>query len=281
MQLAYQTNTWGGVVGHPAGVTSVKDLFYLANDSTEQALHDISGAGYQGFELFDGNLMEYAGQEENLRRLMEQLRLELVAVYSGANFIYPEILEEELGKIERAAHLAAGLAATHLVVGGGAVRATGTEERDYRLLGEGLERVVQLAAQAGLIASFHPHLGTCAESPEQVKQVFEHTSIGFCPDTAHLEAGGGDPADLIETFGDRLRYVHLKDYADGAFLPLGQGQQDFSRILAALEALRYDGWITVELDSYEGSPAEAALISRTFLEGRLARRNEEQGIRQG
>ena len=29
MKLAYQTNTWGGVVGHPAGVTSVKDLYYL------------------------------------------------------------------------------------------------------------------------------------------------------------------------------------------------------------------------------------------------------------
>jgi inosose dehydratase len=34
MKLAYQTNTWGGVVGHPVGVTSIKDLFYLANGST-------------------------------------------------------------------------------------------------------------------------------------------------------------------------------------------------------------------------------------------------------
>jgi hypothetical protein len=25
MKLGYQTNTWGGVVGHPAGVTCVKD----------------------------------------------------------------------------------------------------------------------------------------------------------------------------------------------------------------------------------------------------------------
>ena len=38
MKLAYHTITWGGVVGHPAGVTSVKDLYYLANGSTEKAL---------------------------------------------------------------------------------------------------------------------------------------------------------------------------------------------------------------------------------------------------
>ena len=38
MKLAYQTNTWGGVSGHPAGVTSVKDLLYLTNGSTEEAM---------------------------------------------------------------------------------------------------------------------------------------------------------------------------------------------------------------------------------------------------
>jgi len=27
MKLGYQTNTWGGVVGHPMGVTSIKDLW--------------------------------------------------------------------------------------------------------------------------------------------------------------------------------------------------------------------------------------------------------------
>ena len=63
MKLAYQTNTWGGVFGHPAGVTSVKDLVYLANGSTEEAMRDIAAAGYSGFELFEGNLVEYAERE--------------------------------------------------------------------------------------------------------------------------------------------------------------------------------------------------------------------------
>lgn len=273
MQLAYQTNTWGGVVGHPAGVTSVKDLYYLANGSTDEALQDIAGAGYRGFELFDGNLMQYAGRVDELRSLMERLGLELVAVYSGANFIYPQILGQELGKIEGVAQLAARLGATHLVVGGGAIRAGGIEDGDYKLLAEGLDRVVALAAGVGLTASFHPHLGACAQSPAQIARVFEQTSIGFCPDTAHLEAGGGDPIDLIRTYADRIPYVHLKDYADGGFLPLGQGRQDFSRILDELRSAGYDGWITVELDTYPGHPAEAARISRTFLEGMLAGRD--------
>jgi inosose dehydratase len=267
MKLAYHTITWGGVVGHPAGVTSVKDLYYLANGSTEEALRDISEAGYEGFELFDGNLAQYAERESELNDLVSGLGLRMVGVYSGANFIYPEILEDELSRIETAARLAALHGAEHLVVGGGAVRATGIREEDYRLLGAGLERVVAIANGVGLTASYHPHLGTCVESPAQLAKAFEYTGINFCPDTAHLEAGGGDSADLISAYGDRIKYVHLKDYADGEFLPLGQGGLDFSRIMGALDGIGYDGWIAVELDAYDaGAPKEAARISKRFLD---------------
>lgn len=267
MKLAYQTITWGGVVGHPAGVTSVKDSYYMTNGSNEEALQDISDAGYEGFELFEGNLVQYAGREAEFEELKERLNLEFVAAYAGANFIYPEILGEELSKLEGVAWIAARLGASHLVLGGGAVRSTGVRDDDYRLLGEGLEKVVSISEQAGLVASYHPHLGSCVESPEQIEKLFQHTGINFCPDTAHLEAGGGNSADLISTYGDRIKYVHLKDYEEGAFLPLGRGGLDFSRIMGTLDSIQYDGWITVELDAYGGSPKEAAQVSKRFLEG--------------
>src|SRR5919106_5637291 len=144
MRLAYQTNTWGGVFGDPAGVTSVKDLIYLANGSTEEAMRNIAAAGYSGFELFEGNLVQYADREDELRGLMEELRLELVGVYSGANFIFPEILGEELYKIRRSAELAARFGATHFVVGGGAVRAAGVADQDYAFLADGLNRAADV-----------------------------------------------------------------------------------------------------------------------------------------
>lgn len=265
MKLAYQTNTWGGVVGHPAGVTSVKDLYYLANGSTEEALQDISAAGYQGFELFDGNLMQYADRASDFRALIDRTQLQLVGVYSGANFIYQEILADELHKIKQVAEFAQQLGAEHLVVGGGAIRASGIQADDYARLGTGLERVVEIARNAGLTPHYHPHLGTIAQSPAQIAQVFGYTGINFCPDTAHLEAGGGDPVALIRTYADRIRYVHLKDYQDGAFLPLGAGKQNLTGILAALRELHYDGWFLVELDSAE-SPGEAAKVSKAFLD---------------
>lgn len=267
MRLSYQTITWGGVVGHPVGVTSIKDLFYLANGSTEFALRDIAAAGYEGVEIFDGSLRAFESDPDRLRGPMADLGLQLVAVYSGANFIYREILEEEFWRIDRAASLAAEFGARHLVVGGGSQRFDGTRDDDYERLAEGLDRVVDVAERHGLIASYHPHLSTIVEGPDQVDRILSTSRIGFCPDVAHLTAGGGDPAALIRRHADRVVYAHLKDFrADPfAFLPLGRGSIDFAAVLAALKASSIGEWVTVELDEFDGQPIEAARESRAFL----------------
>jgi len=272
MKLSCHTITWGGVVGHPVGVTSVKDLFYLANAPTETALRDVADAGYKGFELFDGSLVEYEDRPDDLRQLLAETGLELVAVYSGANFVFPEILDEELWRIAKAASLGSQFGAEHLVVGGGAQRARGTTDEDYDRLAKGLDRVVAIAEEHGLQASYHPHLTTIVESPEQLEKLMARSRINFCPDTAHLVAGGGDPAELIRRYADRIVYVHLKDFTAEpfAFLPLGRGELDFRAFLEELDRAGYDGWITIELDAYDGAPGEAARESRHYLESLLA-----------
>ena len=55
-----------------------------------------------------------------------------------------------------------------------------------------------------------------------------------------------------------------------SFLPLGQGELDFRDILRAIQEAGYDSWLLVELDSYDGDPAEAARISKSYLDGLLA-----------
>ncbi len=271
MKFGFETNAWGGVIGHPAGVTSVKDLFYLAPGSTEEALREVARAGYRGFELFDGNLVAYEDKKDAFRSLMRDTGLEMVGVYAGANFIYPDILEDELWRIEKGASLAADFGAEHIVVGGGAVRAPGTTDDDYARLAEGLDRVVDLAEKYGLTASYHPHLGTCVTTLEQMDKVFPRTRINFCPDTGHIDAAGSNSAEVVRKYADRIRYIHLKDYKDGNFLPLGEGKVDFAGILEALRAHNYDGWITIEQDGYTGPATEGAILSRERLQALLDR----------
>lgn len=270
MHLGHHTITWGGVVGDATGVTSVKDLYYRAAGSMEQAFRDIAAAGYTGTEMFDGNLVELG--PDRVRDLLAETGLSLVSVYTGANFIYDEILPDELHRVQRACELAKAAGAQRLVVGGGARRASGTTDQDYDRLARALDQVVDLAEDAGLSATYHPHLTTIVESPTELERLLPQTRIGFCPDTAHLAAGGGDPAALIRRYPDRVRHVHLKDVRlhPFAFLPLGQGELDFRDILRAVQEAGYDSWLLVELDSYDGDPADAARISKSYLDGLLA-----------
>jgi inosose dehydratase len=254
------------VVGHPVGVTSIKDLFYLTPGDTLDTLGRIAAAGYEGVELFDGNLLEFADDPDALTGALEQHGLTLVGVYSGANFVFGDVLGEELWRIRRAAELGRRFGASQLVVGGGAQRVEAPTGDDYARLASALDEVVAIASDHGLTATYHPHLSTIVEGPDQVDRVFAQTQIGFCPDLGHLVAAGGDAVDLVTRYADRIPYIHYKDVtADGAFVPLGAGVVDFAGVTAALRGASYDGWVVVELDGYDGDPDEAARSNRDYL----------------
>lgn len=268
MKIGYHSITWGGVLGHPVGVTSVKDLFYCGVGDMAEAVRDIAEAGYTGTEMFDGDVATYADRPDDLRALLAESDLELVSVYTGANFIYADIVPDEMDKIQRAIDLAAQFGAERLVVGGGARRAAGTTDEDYVELARGLDRVSEMAADSGLVATYHPHLTTIVENPSELDRIMELSDIGFCPDTGHLAAAGGDPAALIREYGDRVKHVHLKDVVPEPFAwtPLGQGTLDFGDILSAVTEVGYDSWLIVELDDYAGASIDAARKSKAHLD---------------
>lgn len=266
VKLGYCANAWGGVYGHPVGVTSLKDSWYLTPGDTLATLGEVAAAGYEGIELFDGNVAEYADDLGRLRGGLEEAGLALVGVYSGANLVYPEILGDELSRIRQASAWAAELGAEHLVIGGGAQRPEPPSDADYANLAAGLDQIDALASADGLTASFHPHLTTIAESPEQVMRVFEASRIAFCPDTGHLQAGGGDPVELVRELRDRIHYVHIKDIDEsGGFVPLGEGVLDVAGVISVLEETGFDGWLTAEADGWPGDPSAGARTSRERL----------------
>lgn len=270
---AYHANCWGPLGGDAVGVTSISRLVYRTFGDMARAAREIAAAGYEGIEFFDGNVLD--GETDGfaaLKQMLEETRLTLVAVYSGANFIFPDILEEELARIERTADAAKALGAEHLVVGGGARRAKGTREDDYDSLARGLDQVIALAEARGLSAHYHPHLSTMVENPQEVRKVFARTAIGFCPDTAHLAAAGGDPVALIREHAGRISYVHLKGWRRDpfAFTPIDEGDCDNAAVLQALAEIGYSGWITNELDSWP-DPQDGARRSRAFLQAQAAK----------
>lgn len=135
----------------------------------------------------------------------------------------------------------------------------------WRTLLANLDAIAARAADAGLTATLHPHVGTLVENGAEVERVLDGSTVGLCLDTGHLLVGGVDPVALSRSAADRIAHVHLKDVdatlaaavragtvpysravRDGLYRPLGAGDVDVRSIVAALAG--YPGWYVLEQD---------------------------------
>ena len=139
-----------------------------------------------------------------------------------------------------------------------------------------LDALADQAAQRGLRATLHPHVGTMVERREEVDRVLDGSSIPLCLDTGHLLVGGTDPVALAAEASDRIAHTHLKDVDEswaarvrsgaasyteavraGMYRPLGKGDVDIAAIVGTLESRGYDGWYVMEQDTVlDGEPAD-------------------------
>jgi inosose dehydratase len=115
-------------------------------------------------------------------------------------------------------------------------------------------------------------MGGLSEAPDEVARVLDAADPRFVRlelDTAHYQQAGGDPAEAVRQYAGRLLFLHLKDLEGDRFVELGRGKVDFKALFAALDAIGFDGWGVVELDSVPDparTPKESGAIARRYLE---------------
>jgi inosose dehydratase len=142
------------------------------------------------------------------------------------------------------------------------------DESGWATLLRNLDRLAALAADQGITATLHPHVGTMVENADDVRRVLSGSDIGLCLDTGHLLIGGVDPVAMAREHTGRIRHAHLKDadiawaakvqageisYTEavglGLYRPLGSGDIDIAAIVTTLEDAGYDGWYVLEQDT--------------------------------
>lgn len=149
------------------------------------------------------------------------------------------------------------------------------DAQGWNLFGRNLDLIVKAAADKGIQAVVHPHVGTMIETTADVNRVLNDTAANLCLDTGHLLIGGTDPGLLVREYASRIGHTHLKDvrkaiasrvqsgeisYTDGVksgmYVPLGQGDVGIASIVSHLLDSGYDGWFTMEQDTIlEGAPS--------------------------
>ena len=156
MKLGYMTNAFGPLVGEGGGVTSIKDIQYLTLCDDEAVLKKITNAGFRYIEVLEGNLTKYGSDIQVLKDMLARYGAGMMSVCVGANFIYPDALEDEMFHMETVAALAEQVGVSYVAFCGGAIRGKGVQTGDYALLAKGLKEAEKVFAAHGIEASYHP-----------------------------------------------------------------------------------------------------------------------------
>lgn len=140
-----------------------------------------------------------------------------------------------------------------------------------KLFVEMVKPVAEHAEKEGVLLLIEPEPGLLIETCDQFLEFMRHIdspAVGMNYDVGHAYCVKDDPATTIPRVAPYIRHFHLEDIAATRVhhhLIPGEGAIDFAAVLAAIKAIRYDGWLTVELYPYIDDPDVAARRAREVL----------------
>ena len=290
-----------GVFEMTAGDTGLPDA--------ADVLDAIADTGYEGTELGPPG---YFGDGPATAGALEGRRLQLVGSFLPLRLSRREHVEADLAFLERtldlldestpdggerpAVLISDAFCEPERMAGAGRIEqlpGTWLSDARFDLLAGNAHEAAERCLTRGYRPSFHYHGGTYVETPREIDRFAERLQpdiLGLCFDSGHSLFGGGDPLAILDTYGELLNHVHLKDvdgavmaeirtqglgleeaWKRGVFCLFGTGTVDLAGVVERLRGLRYDGWLVVEQDRHlrpgqtVANLAEDARYNREFL----------------
>src|SRR5947199_766362 len=276
---------------------SIGDNMFLKEWGFDKGLALVKKAGYDGFELglvatpwFQVETTD--AQVRELRRKVDDAGLVVSNVSNSLDCDRPlssrdpRVREQAMRHITRQIETAQILGTDAILVVAGIVTEETPYQEVYPRTVEGLQKLAETAAPARVKIGCE---NCCSEqrflmSPREFKLFLD--DVGSPWVGLHLDVGNihdtGFPEQWIEIHGPRITRVHVKDVMrhrgrcgnQSVYTNLFLGDNNWPAIRAALDKVRYDGWIIAEMESvYRYAQDQqfydtSAAMTR-FIEGRL------------
>ncbi|MBP5935497.1 sugar phosphate isomerase/epimerase family protein [Streptomyces acidiscabies] len=265
----------------------------------ERFLDEVAEAGYSWIELGP-----YGYLPTDPVRLAEEVAARGLKVSAGTVFTGmhrgPSVWEATWEHVSQVAALTQAMGAEHLVVIPSFWRDDKTAEllepaeltaAQWAHLTKGMERLGHEVKETyGLDIVVHPHADTHLDTEDHVERFLDSTDgelVNLCLDTGHYAYCGGDSVKLIETYGERIGYLHLKQVdpeiladvqakgtpfgpavAQGVMCEPPSGVPELGPVLEAAQRLGVELFAIVEQDMYPCAPDKPlpiAVRTRQFL----------------
>lgn len=274
------------------------DLPDLGKENTfEQCVSEMALAGFTGSEV--GN--KYPKEPEALKKALELRGMEICNQWFSCFLLtkpFEEVEKEFRAQLaflkEMGAKIIGVSEQSYSVQGQQDTPVFGKKyvmnESEWEQLCTGLDRLGKIAAEEyGISLTFHHHMGTVVQNPDEVDRMLENTNpayVSLLYDTGHFAYCGADPLEMVQKYAGRIKHVHLKDIRPdivkkvkeeglsflegvrlGAFTVPGDGCIDFEPIFRILEETGYEGYMLVEAeqDPAKANPLEYAIKARKYI----------------
>ncbi|WP_030315366.1 sugar phosphate isomerase/epimerase family protein [Streptomyces sp. NRRL B-3229] len=265
----------------------------------ERFLDEVAEAGYSWIELGP-----YGYLPTDPARLTDEIARRDLKVSAGTVFTGlhrgPSVWESTWAHVSQVAALTQAVGARHLVVIPSFWRDDRTAEileppelthEQWAHLTKGMERLGHEVKETyGLDLVVHPHADTHLDTEDHVEHFLDSTDselVNLCLDTGHYAYCGGDSVKLIESYGERIGYLHLKQVDPEILadvvqneIPFGpavqrgvmceppSGVPELEPVLVAAQGLGVELFAIVEQDMYPcepDKPLPIAVRTRRFL----------------
>ena len=140
-----------------------------------------------------------------------------------------------------------------------------------QLFHQGLERVVPLAEELGIVILVEPEPDLMIETTAQFKDFIKDVqsdAIGLNFDIGHFFCVGEDPTAAFEELFQWVGHMHIEDIdpsREHNHLIAGRGGIEFKEIFQSMARLGYQYDISLELYTYQGMPEAAGKESLDYL----------------
>ena len=273
------------------------------NPPWERVLSEISAAGYSATEL--GPLGYLPKDTAVLQAALAERGLSVLAGTLFHHLHDVSKRSEILSFTRESCQLLQALDAKYMVVidhvssprtdqAGQVHTATRLSDSDWNAMMETVREAARICLDHGITPTLHAHTGTFIEYRDELDRAMQDLPpelMSLCIDTGHCQYAGMNPAEVIRTYAERVKYLHFKDIdaaihqrvvdekidfykavSAGVFTPLGKGCVDFAAVREVLCEIGFQGWVTVEQDmdpTLDADPLSNARQSREFIEHAL------------
>ena len=225
----------------------------------------VKQTGYQGFEAGFRFLNEQFAAPAPARRSIEQTGL----TFFGIHIFFPDQGYDPATKIaapavyEPVARGGAALGAKHLILSG----APAADPEQLKRKIEALNTAGRFAQSAGLTVAYHNHWWEFESKIGEIEALYTQTDprlVSFVLDAGHAFHGGANVPEFIRAHSRRIIGFHLRDYKNGQYVTLGEGDFPLAQVAAVIRQIGWKGWVENEEERLDHSQNGLKVIAPAY-----------------